>query len=326
MEKIKIFFAHKELKWLLSFLITFSFLLLAGCKDSVMETEDDTEPTTDKEAMERIVDEDSSLSSFNEVYNEEDLADFGLGKIQEPIYPFKVWHRVHLVNRNLNITFEGDTAYGVLTKTFEGTLFIAASYDSAAVEPDTIIQKVFTATVTRNLIFVKVANTPRPLLNWKLVAVSLPEGGVLSENIDIRKLSIFLPGGDTLVINSPNDYYLIRHRGWFGWWRDIPAIPQLDSVLVRVEIFSAYEDQDFVTVTFGRNKFGGQKHKRLFNFISQTPVSGGFEKVYEQEFRTHTIPGFFHAVINAFPRDVIFDDKTAVESSMWGIPYYVRRN
>ena len=62
-----------------------------------------------------------------------------------------------LVNRNLNITFEGDTAYGVLTKTFDGTLFIKGSYDPNATNPDTLIKKVFSATVTRNIVFIKIA-------------------------------------------------------------------------------------------------------------------------------------------------------------------------
>jgi hypothetical protein len=282
------------------------------------------EPTTDKEALQKIADEDSSLQSFDEAFNEEDLMDFGLGKIQAEIYPLRVGHRVHLVNRNLETDIQGDTAYATLTKIFEGVLLIAASYDSGAVTPDTIIQKLFTATVTRNLIFVKISHTYRPLRNWRLAAVSLPEGGVLSENIDIMKLSVFLPNGDTLIIDSPNDYYLSRHRGWLGWMRDIPTIPINDSVRVRVELFSSYEENDFVTITFGKNRFGGNRFKKKFEHISSVQVAGGFEKVYEQTFRSHGHFGFFHAIINAFPRQVIFDDSTPVESSMWGIPYFVR--
>ncbi len=306
-------------------LFVISFLaFFIGCQESVTDPVD-TEPTTDQEALQKIADEDSSLTSFDEAFNEDDLMSFGLGKIQAGIYPLKVGHRVHIVSRNLNIDVQGDTAYGTLTKNFEGVLLIAASYDSGATTPDTIIQKPFMAVVTRNLIFVKVAHTNRPFRDWRLAAVSLPEGGVLSENIDIKKLTIFLPNGDTLEINSPNDYYLSRHDGWFGWMRDIPILPRHDSVKVRVELFSTYEDEDFVTITFGRNKFGGDRLKRRFEFISSAPVAGGYEKVFEQTFRTNGFPGFFHAVINAFPKQVIFDDSTPVESSMWGIPYFVRR-
>jgi len=325
MEMLKSLFERRSLRRFLSVFTVVSLLFLVGCQDTLVDP-GVTEPTTDQEAMEKIADEDSSLQSFDEAYNEDELMDFGLGKIQAQIYPFRVWHRVHLVSRNLNVDIQGDTAYATLTKIYEGTLFIAASYDSGATSPDTLIQKIFTATVTRNLIFVKVANTPRPFLNWRLAAVSLPEGGVLSSNIDIKKLTIFLPNGDTLVVESPNDYYLSRHHGWLWWWRDIPIIPRHDSVLVRVELFSAYEEEDFVTVTFGRNKFGGDRYKRRFEFISSTQVVGGYEKVYEQTFRTHGFHGFFHAVINAFPRQVIFDDAAPVESSMWGIPYFVKRD
>ncbi len=321
MEILKSFFDRRLLRRLSGVITILSILFIAGCQDSVNDPQD-TEPSNDQEAMQKIADEDSSLDSFDEAYNEEDLMDLGLGKIHAQIYPLRVGHRIHLVSRNLTVDIQGDTAYGILTKTYEGVLLIEASYDSGATTPDTVIQKIFNATVTRNLIFVKIANTARPFLNWKLVAISLPEGGVLSPNIDITKLTIFLPDGDEIVIDSPNDYYLSRHRGW--WWRDIPIIPRNDSVIVRVEIFSAYETDDFVTVTFGRNKFGGVRLKRKFELVSSTPVSGGFSKVYEQTFRTHGWLGFFHAVVNAFPKNVIFDAAAPVESSMWGIPYFVR--
>ena len=326
MEIIKSLWRNKWMGRLVSLFTAVTFLFLIGCQDSVMDSQDNTEPSTDKEAMVKIADEDSSISSFDEAFNEEDLLDFGIGKIQTQIYPFKVWHRAHLINRNLVVDIQGDTAYATLTKNFEGTLFIKASYDSSATEPDTTIQKVFNATFTRKLIFVKVASTPRPFLNWRLAAVSLPEGGAISPNIDIEKLTIYLPNGDTLEINSPNDYYLVRHHGWFNWWRDIPVIPRNDSVRVQVELFSAYENEDFVTVTFGRNRFGGEKHKRRFELVSSAQVAGGYDKVYEQTFRTLAFPGFFHAVIDALPQQVVFDDAAAVESSVWGIPYFVKRD
>lgn len=297
-------------------------LFLIGCQDSV--TDPHTEPTTDKEAMMKIAEEDSSLQSFDEVYNEEDLMDYGLGKVQAEIYPFRIGHKVRLVNRNLNVEIRGDTAYGKLTNTYEGVLLISASYDSAATEPDTVVQKPFTAVVTRNLIFVKVGHSDRPYRNWKLAAISLPEGGALSPNIEIAKITIFLPSGDTIVVESPNDYYLARHHAWWLRWRDIPIIPRDESVLVRVEILSAYEEEDFVTVTFGKNRFHGNRYKKRFELVSSTPIFGGYEKVYEQTFRTHGFPGFFHAIVNAFPKQVIYDDAAPVESSMWGIPYFVQ--
>ena len=328
METLKSFFSNSFYRRFLSVFAVLAVLFVVGCQDSVTDPEN-SEPSNDKEAMQKIADEDSSLQSFDENYNEEDLMSYGMGKVQAGIYPFRVGHRARLVSRTLTIEIQGDTAYGKLTKTYEGVLLIEASYDSGATSPDTVIQKTFNAIVTRNLIFVRVANTERPLLNWKLAAISLPEGGaltsggVLSPNIDITKVTIFLPSGDNIVIESPNDYYLSRHPGWL-WWRSIPIIPRNDSVKVRVEIFSAYEDEDFVTITFGKNRFTGNRHKRKFELVSSVQVSGGYERVYEQTFRAYTFPGFYHAVINAFPKQVIYDDSTPVEDSMWGIPYYVK--
>lgn len=323
MENLKSRFNYRFLKHFIGVFTTVSVMFLIGCQESVIDVED-IEPTTDEEAMQKIADEDSSLQSFDEIYNEEDLMGYGMGKIQAEIYPFRVGHKVRLVNRNFNAEIQGDTAYGKLTKTYEGILLIAASYDSGATEPDTVIQKPFTAVVTRNLIFVKTGNSDRPYRNWKLAAISLPEGGALSPNIEIAKVTVFLPNGDTIVVESPNEYYLSRYHTWCWRWRDIPIIPRNDSVLVRVELLSAYEEEDFVTVTFGRNKFHGNRIKKRFRLVSSTEIFGGYEKVYEQTFITHGFPGFFHAVINAFPKQVIHDDAAPMESSMWGIPYFVR--
>ena len=293
----------------------------AGCQDEMtVEPGDPGEPTTDQGALEKLVDQDSSLTSFEANYNEDGLLDY-LGKTDEEIFPFRVWHRMRLVSKNLNIEFQDTIAFGTLTKTFEGVLFIAVSYDPNASEPDTVIEKPFTSVITRNLIFKKIANTDHPFRNWILVAISLPEGGTQSPNIDITKLTVFLPDGDTIVIESPNEYFL---RRWDRWWRQIPIIRRGESVLLRVELFSAYEEEDFVSLTYGANRHGHHRAKKLFELISSTPRDDGFEKVYEQTFTAHQFPGHYHAIINAMPRQVIFDDSTPVEAEAWGIPYIIR--
>ena len=246
-------------RYILAFFALLIVALFVRCQDEVIST-DDNEPTTDKAAMEKLVDEDSSLTSFDYNYDEEGVMDF-LGKVNTTIYPFRVGQKMRLVNRNLSIDFQDTVAYGTLTKTFEGTLLIAASYDSLASDPDTLIEKSFTAVVTRNLIFKKINNTPYPRRNWVIAAISLPEGGTQSPNIDITMMTIFLPNGDTLSIDSPNNYYL--RRGW-GWWRKIPIIQAGDSVKVRVELFSNYQENDFVSLTWGANRWIKHRVKRLF--------------------------------------------------------------
>jgi len=310
-------------RFLIPLLLLAVLAFFAGCQDEMtVEPQDSGEPTTDQGALEKLADQDSSLNSFEANYNEDGLMDF-LGKTTEAIYPFRVGHKMRLVSKNLNIEFVGDSiAYGRLTKTFEGVLFIAASYDSTSSEPDTVIEKAFTSIITRNLIFKKIARTDFPHRNWKLVAISLIEGGTHSPNIDITKLTVFLSNGDTIVIESPNEYFLRRGD---GWWRRIPMLFSGESVSLRVELFSAYEEEDFVTLTYGANRSGHHRAKRLFELVSSTLVDGGFEKVYELTFTTHQFPGHFHAVINALPKQVIYDDAAPVENEAWGIPYFVHR-
>ncbi len=74
------------------------------------------------------------------------------------------------------------------------------------------------------------------------------------------KTTIFLPSGDTLVIESPNDYFL--RRGW-GWWRNMPIIGTGEFSNVRVELFSNYEEDDFVTLTWGANRWIKHRAKKI---------------------------------------------------------------
>lgn len=309
-------------KNLLPIIILAIFSFFTACQE---ETSVQTsEPKTDKEAMIQIADEDSLLTSFEPNYNEDGVMDI-LGKVNTPIYPVKVGQRMRLVNRILDINIQGDTAYGTLTKTFEGTLFILAKYDSSSTEPDTLIQKPFTSTVTRKLIFIKIANTEFPKRNWVLAAISLPEGGTQTpESIDITKMTVFLPNGDTLVINSPNEYYLYRRWGFWWRWRNFPVIPANSQVTIQIELTSAYEQDDFVTLTFGADGRGLHRVKKRFVLVNSTFNGTNYDKVYEQTFQTHHYVGFYHAIINAMPGQVVLDDSAPVEQESWGVPYFIR--
>ncbi len=310
---------------LLSIFVASFVLLFVGCQDSTLDPiVNETTGTSDTEALQQIADEDSALASFEPNYNEEEAMTF-LGKTQTAIFPLRVGQKVRLVNRNLNVDFQGDSAFGTLTRTFEGTLFIAASYDSVTTHDssavDTIIQKPFTSVITTKLIFKKVDNTDNPKRNWRLVAISLPEGGTQSPNIDITKLILTYENGEVLEITSPNDYFLSRGRPVF---KQIPTMRRNQDINVKVELNSAYAEDDFVTLTYGADHRGRHRAKKRFELISSLPNGNGYTKVYEQTFRTHQFPGYYHAIINAFPRQVIFDDAAPVESESWGIPYIIK--
>lgn len=339
-------------------IFTFSLLLLtSACQqnDSVVGS---TSDLSQNEALKKIAEEDEVLQSFDANYNESEAMDF-LAKTNMTVYPARVWHKIDTRDFNLELTIAGDTAYGVSTKTFTGTLYIAASLDEF--EPgeigvvDTVIEKPFTTVVTRNIIFVKVAETGDQKRDWKIISISLPEGGTGTTNIYITKLTATLPNGEVLEVTSPNDYYLSRNtgdrmgnkgnqgngnRGQGGprgnggmgprsgfdnnFMGQFPTVNLGVPVLLTVELESAYADTDYVAVSFGGDKFGRNRAKRSFELVSSVSNGATYSKVYQGQFEPRALHGFFHAVVNAIPYHVIHDDSTPVEKVCWGVPYAVQ--
>lgn len=300
-------------------------LFLSSCQKESTITNPEDEPTTDQEAMLKLVEEDENIQSFEPNYNEDDAMSL-IGKVATEIFPVRVGQRMTSISRNLDVTFDGDSAYGVLTHSFEGILFIAASYDSVdftdSAAVDTVLQKPFSTTVTRNIIFEKIANTRFPLRNWRIVAISLPEGGTADDNIEITKLTVFTPNGDSIEVTNPNGYYLEKFP---GIRRQIPVLYRFQEVRVKVELRSKYPDNDFVSLTYGAIP-GGRHYraKKLFEIVSSDFDGEFYNRVYEQTWITRQHRGPKHAIINALPYQVLHDDAADVEVSTWGMPYIVR--
>ena len=187
-------------------------LLVVGCnQDNSIVAPDDNSSL--QEVLLKIAEEDEALQSFEPNFDESGELDF-LVKTNTVIYPARIWRKIESVERTLDLTEDGDTTYGFSTKIITGTLFISASWDEFSPGDsgivDTVIEKPFTTTVTRNLIFAKVNDTGNYRRDWKLVAISLPEGNTRPGNINITKLTVYLANGETLEVDSPNDYYLSR--------------------------------------------------------------------------------------------------------------------
>ena len=314
---------------LIKYIVTYAILglvvFIAGCTDSVNAPEINTSSTTDPQVFKTLAEQDSTLASFEPNYNEQDAMSF-LGKTLTDIYPLRVGQKMRLVSKEYEVNEVGDTAYVKVIKTFEGVLYIKASYsppDSNTQVADTLIEKPFSTVITRNLIFAKKQIGDIPLNNWRLVAVSLPEGGTLTDNINITKLTITLANGDQMIITSPNDYYLTRG---IPIWKQIPVMARHEEVTLEVEITSVYADTGFVTLTYGGNRQGMHRAKKIFELISSVQNGSVYNKVYQQKYTTHQFPGHFHAIINAFPKQVIYDDVAPVEVKTWGIPYIVKPN
>lgn len=352
----------KFLSGIFLLIFTLALLILTSACQQNESVVGSTSDLSQNEALRKIAEEDEVLQSFDSNFDESATMDF-LSKTNMVIYPARVWHKVESRDFNLELTIAGDTAYGVSTKTFTGTLYIAASLDEFTTGDtavvDTIIEKPFTTVVTRNVIFVKVAETGDQRRDWKIISVSLPEGGTGTTNIYITKLTVTLPSGEVLEVTSPNDYYLSRNtgdrmgnkgnqgqggpngnRGQGGprgnsglgvrlgfdnnFMGQFPMINSGEPILLTVELESAYSDTDHVAVSFGGDKLGRNRAKNSFELVSSVSNGGTYSKVYQGEFRPRAMHGFFHAVLRAIPYHVVHDDSTPVEEVCWGIPYAVQ--
>ena len=161
----------------------------------------------------KVVDSDESLQSFEPNYNEEQAMSFLGTSLGKEFYPLKVGQRMKLVDRSLELpTDTSITEFeGTLYQKFEGTLFIVGYInqppDSVKTRPDTTIQKSFTTEIYRKVKLVKIDVTGDPQTDWKITAVSLPQGGTLNPTAKIVKITLTPEEGDPLVIDDPNSYF-----------------------------------------------------------------------------------------------------------------------
>ncbi len=196
-------------------LFVFFVFAMSGCKneDSIVSPNGGTNL---HQALEKITNDDQSVQSFEDNYNEQEAMSLSGSQLGKGLYPIKVGQRMELVDRQLTIDYSDSTAVGTLTSTYNGKLFIFASFTSETTTrsgyplPDTLVIKDFTTVITRKILYVKVDNTGDNLVDWRISAISLPEGGTEASGVIITKLTLIAPDGSTLVIDSPNSFFFDR--------------------------------------------------------------------------------------------------------------------
>ena len=305
-------------------------VFMFGCKDTVNAPTLGTNSQSnlsaaDQQAMSQMADQDSVVATFDPNFNESQTDNF-LGKTNNAITPYFVWQHVILTNKTYDFTTVGDSAYLKLTKTYQGVLNIAASNQDTLTKPDTIITKNFASTLVTQLLFLRVDSTSNPMLNWKLLGVSLVSGGanVNTGNFKINSLTLTFGNNDsTITITDPTNFFINRHYGW-KWGHSCPEFHMDDSVTVSVEVYSAYADTDFVTLTYGADFFGMHRNKVKLDLVSQTTSGNGYVRVFQRTFNLRNYRGYFSAVLNTLTKQSIYDDSAPVESNTWGLPYKIR--
>lgn len=311
--------------YLKKFFQTASLLVLLFGLFACQEKDNIVNPDSNS-SFEKLVLSDDDILSFEPNYNEEEAMSF-LGKLSKTVFPVKVGQNMKLVSRTLEVDSSSETAIGTLTEVFDGKLIIAASFTEPTMprnlaNVDTVITKTFSTTITRKIKFEKTvsANAKR---NWRITAVSLPEGGTLNPGVEITRMTVTLPNGDNIDVTNPNDYWLERFP---GIRHQIPVINRGQGVKLTVHVKSLYDGEDFISLTFGAVR--GQGHHRTkakFDLISSEFDGAYYNKVYEQTWNEVMQPmGHKHAIVNALPAASLNDSDAPVEENSWGMPYIIK--
>jgi hypothetical protein len=241
---------------------------------------------------------------------------------------YKWGRRITGVNRNYNITDEGDSLKDVvITTTYSGN-YIIVGYQGGV--KDTAI-KPYTEVMKRNVVFKRVANSEFPRRNWRLYKISVLDGETTqpqlgSSKVQITKVEIYKnnSGTPTYIFNGPDFTNSVFTTKLFGG-NGIPEIDRNDLVKVKIYTTSQLSDIDYVAFHWAKNTFGF--HRIPFALESETG-SGPYYRIYSKDFNiygSHRI-GAFNAFFSANTRESLYDnDINKFASDLVGIPFKVTR-
>jgi hypothetical protein len=283
---------------------------------------------TDRDAIEEAVTSWDSVAQYseseyyalnddgpkNQEYTE------GFGKVtdpQSPITPLRWGRQIRSSNRQVDVDIQGDTiAIATITRIFAGNFVIIAIQQSTG---DTLqVTKDFVDTLKRKVMFVRIGRFTDRRHNWRPVAITLVEGWSPVENFRIDTLQITTPR-ETIVVTNPLNTWL-RFGRFVG---EIPHIRPLEPVQIRVTVSSQNDSAEVVMLRWGVGWGDGRRHRARIPMVSETPISGGYERVYERTFIAHQHRGRFNAFIDALSHGTLFDDQEPYSNKVWGVPYHL---
>lgn len=315
-------------------IIALTGALLAGCSNDSTGPQDDGQPpagvSSEMTAMQYFAREDDFTKNDEETFADRDAEPFDFstfGKVDAAITPLRWGRLVGSVTRNVTVTIlPGDSiAVALVERTIQGT-FVIRGLNGAG---DTVtIRKPFTDLATRNVIFKRVRReATRYWLNWVPVATSLVDGGTVGQSatIDLTRLAMYLPNGDSVVVTDPNRFWM-RYRWTYLFTRgdgDVPELVAGQRVRLQATLASASADTDFVALRFGVNMM--HRARIRMRLVSETfdVATGKYIRVFEIPFVAHPHRGYFHAGVDAMTKSTLFDDAAPYAVSWWGVPYRV---
>lgn len=316
-------------------LIIISTLFITGCEKNAV----DPNNMTDDEYIQSVISGgyDNDYTNEDNIMMQEytDLNEGGAVSDNEGVPPANPYDSLHKwgrritgVNRNYNVTNEGDSLKNVtITTTFTGNFHIIGFMNGVK---DTAI-KPYTEVMQRKVVFKRIARTEYPRRNWRLYKVSNLDGQTTqpqtgSTLVQITKVEVYKNNSatPTYIFNGPdftNTVFITKLFGGEG----IPQLDRNDLVKVKIYTTSQMQSTDYVAFHWSKNTFGF--HRIPFALESETG-SGPYYRIYTKDFNiygSHRI-GAHNAYFSANTRESLYDDDLSkFASDLVGIPFKVTR-
>jgi hypothetical protein len=320
----------KRVLWVFQIAVAVVGLFAAGCnKDNGPGDQAPAGVTNEELAMKYYAANDEFVKNDEITFADQAVqpTDYGtFGKIDADVTPLRWGRFISHIDKQVTVTVQpGDTiSISLIEKTITGTLNIRARTGAG----DTVnISKPFTDKSTRYVIFKRMTRDPeRFWLNWVPVASSLIKGGTIEPNnsINLTKVEMFLPNGDTVTVTDPTAYFL-RYRWlrlFMGGRKDAPELTPGTFVRMRATLVSSSADTDVVALRYGCDFFHARRARMTFK--GQTDNGDGtYTREFEYTWPVHFHRGFFNAGVDAMTKGTLYDDQAPYSVSWWGVPYRV---
>ncbi len=294
-------------KWMILMLALASVLMVAGCSDE----DDGAASVSDEEALTTMMQEDADIEGVDTWSGDDNLE--GGGSIDEEIDPVR-WGRVgqrHL--QSINVVIEGDSLATITsTSTFNGEFRIGAQINDSTWQ---YFAKPMYNTVVRKAQAIRIARTPYPRQNWRIVAIT-PAVLVSAEpnphTIEPERVEVYQ--GEQLIadVTDPlNTYFDRENLPTLNANAEVTVYLTANTILPGVGILHPH------VYRHGR-------HPRLYLYddgIEPDEFPG--DGVYSGSYWTNDRVGVFMSGFDLIDFETLYDSEGAYDSGGWGIPYRV---
>ena len=261
----------------------------------------------------------------------------------------RVARRVLDIDRSFSHELVEDTvAIVTMTRTMEVRVWVEGLIgpDERGVLENVTFYKDFTETAIRKAKFVKVANTGTVEDDWKLVEISLLEGGTSERDFEITKVSIQFGEDRSYEFDNPLDTFMRIGLGQ----HDVPVVMlsqfRNQGFQIEITIESTNQEPEILFLRHGGKAAGpgdiaGYMRRVM---LSPSPDKGEFSESGGVFTRTYVIDwnqlmhqthanaaqrgetirrGRFSTVVEAVSYETLYDTEAPAQTNYWGVPFII---